>query len=1139
MKMKNIIYYIEFILSAALLFGAPLSAHAQKDRYLIEGEAFQFKGKWSVESNSDCMGGKMLRLNGGGSDSEEYDALTAIHIWEEGEYTVWVRAADFGKQQGTRLFRLSINGTPMKEAGRHGYEGFRWENVGQIYLERGLTLLSLHDTRKNFGRCDAILLIKDAGLDPNSTDRKETGKWRRNPAVIETEAPGDMMISPSADVPSGIPAEVTAENDLIRVSFVRSADGYSFFCRTEINVNGSWRRFLDNSEDHKVFLITSSGSHVDNDRFFPAWENGPSKRTFVFGKKEYSARTDGDIMNPFYSGNLSEAIPVKVRQVSERCIETEYLTRNGSSMTGLWKIPEKGCHIELELTCIPATDGMYSMGVAAFQPIGTENAGNILMPPMFQYRRYPEEPVMLMSSMMQQPLAATEAISVTGDTMTSFVSGDDTTFPLEWGSVDYSPIGFSIKNWDNMIQPVAFAPVMGMADSKAIAGQPMTRKFIIGALNDGWTQALGYISDNLYKVSDYRKQTGTSLTDCIFSMIDLMSDEEFGGWDKSLKGFYDIEGNPETAPTVVHAAPLAILSAAAITDDEDFYISRALPTIEYTLSRSGYRWAEDIVPSGYNKNSESLVLNPFRSQFTTSCYEGINRLTQGLNPWISDIALPDGKLRNASGYSTRPQSWVQALSAYRMTGDEKWLKESIATADRYIATNIYCNTETPIRYMSFYNATVYAPWWNLIDLYEETGEQKYLDAAMYGAANTIAGTRSFPAVKDSLQTIHPGGHYEGNTTMWWKGKEKFRLGYPRTDGDSPEKKVEEWVVSPVGLGFEQPGTYFLRTPGKQVRPVFMSSWAPHLLRLYHYTGKQIYLTYARNAVIGRYSNYPGYYATGFTDITMSPEFPYKGPDVSSIYYHHIPPHFAFTWDFLMTEMIDRSEGNIYFPYSLQEGFVWFANRIYGGGKGRIFKDGNVSIWMRRGLVDMDNPTVNYVTAKSDRNFWILLSSESEKEEKVRIHIDRNLTGISGDRAKVFDKEGKDSETGISADSTLTIILPSKGFAAISLQREDKKPHYDLEPLEDGMRVTDSGTEFGKLFVFRIRSPFGWDSIYGFAETGPAEGMSMEAECNGRICKVSGYPFEWSFLKINPEEKAVIKLTLKTDGHPDIIKEIKL
>ena len=62
----------------------------------------------------------MLRLNGGGSLDEQFDALTVVNIMEEGDYNVWVRSADYDKLPGTRLFRLSVDEKPMKESGKHG-----------------------------------------------------------------------------------------------------------------------------------------------------------------------------------------------------------------------------------------------------------------------------------------------------------------------------------------------------------------------------------------------------------------------------------------------------------------------------------------------------------------------------------------------------------------------------------------------------------------------------------------------------------------------------------------------------------------------------------------------------------------------------------------------------------------------------------------------------------------------------------------------------------------------------------------------------------------------------------------------------------------------------------------------------------
>ena len=98
-----------------------------------------------------------------------------------------------------------------------------------------------------------------------------------------------------------------------------------------------------------------------------------------------------------------------------------------------------------------------------------------------------------------------------------------------------------------------------------------------------------------------------------------------------------------------------------------------------------------------------------------------------------------------------------------------------------------------------------------------------------------------------------------------------------------------------------------------------------------------------------------------------------------------------------------------------------------------------------------------------------------------------------------------------------------------------------QPLQHGMKVIDGGETFGKIFLFRIRSPFGWDSVYGFAETAPQKGrkLSVSVRCNGEETTVSGYPFEWSFLKLGLDEKAVVSMTFREEGKADRTEEITL
>lgn len=1125
--MKATIFFLLMVFSCRIF--------AQHDAYLIEAESFQFKGKWFVEKHRDCFGGGMLRVAGGGSSEESADAMTLLDIWEAGTYTVWVRSADYLQQPGTRLFQLSVDENPMEISGKHGGEGFAWEKVGHVELAKKKVLLRVHDTRRNFARCDAILLLKDDKINPNEVERQTVGKWRKNPYTTKAITSSYENLSLSLSLTEQATPIAKIENSDIRVSFVKGgAENNAILCKTEINVNGQWRQYFSQAEDHKLLLLKADTNAISHPEFFPSWEKSELKQSFEHEGKTFEVQDAQDKMNPYGAGQISEAIPVMVNRFDDRTIEVQYITKDRSSIMGYWHIPEKGSHIEVTIMARLEDDGMYSMSLAAFQGVSESKVSNVLLPPMFQYRRVSKKPQMLLSSMMQQPLAIVETDTDMGK-LSSFICADLSSLTNDWGSSSYAPLGFSLHNAYQEIQPVAFSPVLGMADSKVSKGGTLQSRFILGVLPSGWDEAMTYISEEIFKVSDYRKQTETSLTDALFNITDLMLNDDAGGWNDGLKGFYDIEGDPETAPTVVHATPLAVVAGAVVSQDEDLYLKRALPTIEYTLSRSGYRWAKDIVPTGYNRTAESLKLNPFKSQFNTSYYEGLNAMLGELNPWLKEVAMPGDTVRKTSGYSVPTLPWVQALSAYRLTGQKKWLDEATSTAKRYVNHKIYTNTETPLSKMPFYNTTFYAPWWDLIDIYEETKDKFFLEAAQYGAAHTIAGIRSYPHVADSLMTIHPQNQYEGNTNLWWKDKEKYRLGFPRKEGDALEKEVPSELVSPVGLGFEQPSTYFLTAKDKLVRPVFMSSWAPHLLRLYQYTQQPIYETYARNAVIGRFANYPGYYATGYTDMTMKNDFPYRGPDVSSIYYHHIPPHWAFVWDYLVTEAVQRSKGNITFPYSKQEGFVWFANRIYQG-KGQVFDDGNARLWMKKGLVEINSPEVNYITAVSDKNLWIILNNEATSDKQIAVKINTEEGMELSSSADLYTQDGKKNKVE-EEEGIYNVVVPTKGICAIAVPLTALSQPAIGMPLKKGMQIVDLGKELGKAYIFRIRSPFGWDSIYGYAESGPLKNASFRIVCNGEEKEVKEYPFESSFYKLSVDQPIRIEVSGSVDGKSTGTKEV--
>jgi len=1126
-----------YVVIAYAVFGIRQACAQKYVHHLIEAEDFQFPASWTIGKEAGTNVSGKGALLGANNKAVTADALTVIAIKTKGNYVVWTRSRDYAQNNpGTRRYQLYVNEKLMaKESGVHLHEGYEWEKVGAADLDLGETVLRLKNTKLNFARCDAIFLTTDAGFDPNKMNAS-LSTYALKPVWVKESGPGLNGEPPFTFVKKG-KSLGGLQNNNIRISFDEAIDSKSGKTRivatTHILQDKIWLGLNDKVEAHRIFLLADKQAKIEFGAYFAFWKNSKSLTDFVVKGKSYQTMDQNGAKNPFLSGELMLCEMKAVKQVSAEELLVTYVTGNGDEVSGSWKLKPGMSHYELKLSYTAKEPGYYSFVVSAFQDTPEINVNNVQLPPMFNYKRLPEGPMLIPGAMTPQPLAIVE-VNQNKKPLSYFVTGSLTDFPLDWTKDITSRIGFSLKNEFNKVQPIAFAPVLGLADSKLSAGQSLTRSFNLGAVSDKWNGALEYISNSIYKVSDYRTQDSTSLTNAVFNIIDLIKNEKAAGWSTPLKGFFDIEADPKVAPTVAQSAPLAVISAAVIARDEALYISRALPTIEYTLSRSAFRWAK-AVGAPYNPTEASLELNPYKNvQFNTAYFESLAQLLEYKNPWILGVAMPDQQPRKLSGYSVNLPAWTQELAAYRLTKDKKWLNVAVSNAKEFIAKEVYGQKTNLLTAQPFYNTSFYPYWWDLTDLYEVSKDKTFLNAAEYASYFTLAGIRSYPLVEDKMQLIHEGDEYEGNTNLWWKDGEKFRLGFPRKKGDVKAKEVPQSLVSPVGLGLEQPITFFL--PKKNVRHIFMSTWAPHLLRLSADTERKIFEIYARNSIIGRFTNYPGYYATGYTDLTYRENYPYKGPDINSIYYHHISPHLAFSLDFLVTEAVQRAKGLISFPWGKQEGFVWFNNRIYGGGKGTVYDDKNVKIWLKKGLVTLNNPSVNYLTGISDDRFWVVLLNESAQEQDMELSLDLREIGVKNTGIKQYGAAIAEPGSVVMQGNKLNVKIQGKGIRAYSFPLASIQAAKELAPIKNGLQEVDLGAPWGKLYAFRIRSPFGWDSVYAYLSTASAPGAEVELELNGDVPTLEkrvAYPFEWSFTRLDPAKPISINLKLKRKGSNEI------
>lgn len=134
----------------------------------IEAEDFVYSNNWIIERDIEQT--KVLKgftLRDPNRGLEELTARTDIIVNEAGHYKLWVRSRDFDTQQGSRRFKVLVNGEESaQEFGTHGVNGYAWQPGGTFILSQGINTFNLFDLSQYHARCDRILLTTDMDFVP-------------------------------------------------------------------------------------------------------------------------------------------------------------------------------------------------------------------------------------------------------------------------------------------------------------------------------------------------------------------------------------------------------------------------------------------------------------------------------------------------------------------------------------------------------------------------------------------------------------------------------------------------------------------------------------------------------------------------------------------------------------------------------------------------------------------------------------------------------------------------------------------------------------------------------------------------------------------------------------------------------------
>lgn len=930
-----------------------------------------------------------------------------------------------------------------------------------------------------------------------------------------------VTISPVVDRP-GAETLGKLENEHLKISFVAATRGGKASTRPLIQVRTpSGRVDVPVDASAESYQVVSAPETVKMEipirGFYPRWPDAAK------GKSQ-GPRIIWD------AGKNHEAIVSSVEQVNPQQLKLRFHPLPVGSLEALWTLAPGGKSVKVSLAFTPTQNGQFSLGYFLFNRKPLDQVDEVLMPMLVNAKRFPSEEYTLLQTQAPTPMSLMQV-----GPLSWAVSGDPDSTPFEFPVPAKSHYGLHIRNPQGQVQPSIYGPLVGTPESLAQPGQPVKFDFRVLVQPGDWYAGYRTIADEIFGWRDYRRNGSGSLTDAALNMIDLYMDDAHGGWWERAKAPYQVESKNGST----QSSPLTALSLYRLTGDRNIYRRRSLPTLEFVLSRNGPHFSpipEDT--GGYAKGAMTGPVNIFGATVYAGMWEMVNRRT----PVLHDIAFPAGGIR-ASGtrqnFESHNQPFDEWLGRYLFTGDQASLDRAVRGADEYIARQITARPTRELGVNPFFLMAYVPTWEGLLRLYEVTKEKRFLDAAAFGARMVMTGMWTQPMPTDEQVKIHPNGYVHGDKLQLrlHKGTDQFRLGWPRQAGDAPERMAPAWQVSSIGLGFEQPTTYTYQTNGG--RMIMQAPWTSSFLRLATYTGDPQFETYARNAVVGRWNNYPGYYYTTFTDLLQNSRYPYEGPDVSFVYYHHIIVHLSWTLDYLVSEAGLRSSGAIKFPGLRQFGYAYFDNLVYGHAPGEVLGEKDVWPWLRRGLVSLDNPQINYLAAHNGKSFFLILMNENSAKESVRIKF--NPASINGGKTgftKARNLVAGNSEIALT-DNAATVQLEPLGWTALAVDglsidvpahRVPPPPKPSAEPgsvtveIENNMHLRAAAIQM---------EPGLWDAfVWSTAASGSLKEITLDWQAGNQTGTIKDvdYPYEFSVPVPNGETRFTFKTSgIKTDG----------
>ncbi len=778
--------------------------------------------------------------------------------------------------------------------------------------------------------------------------------------------------------------------------------------------------------EHVVYNVVSwevDPAHLPQDKLLKKVKAGAVLAGDGFDDSILKGSTENRTADLFYAGNATVETATSA-EITKDSLQFRFEDNPSFTITAALTLSDTHHEPVLTFHFQPHAQGYYSVGFTGMPEVKPSEFDEIWQPLIWQEKRFPN--TSFMTPAYQCTLPATMVL-FKGQCIALVADPEELPFdPLPL--LNNSRFGVAIRNATGNAQPMVFAPVFGGQGSLMKAGDSFDFKMRLVSSSHDCRDTYEQIAREIYGFSDCRHNAIASLNETLNNMLDYGMSE----YSRFVEGLKGCSYSTDVPGAVKNVSSLNPLNMALVTDNPDIYQRRAYPLMEYMLSREKFLFCLD-------RNQK--IQNPSRAMkgpcAPVTELTALHEIFQESNPVFLKLAEKKYGTEWASNRDVIESVgfWRNSLAVYRAGGEKAYLKKAMAGADAYLERRIDClqtDFNDPCAGGLFF-WTGFAPKWiELMDLYEQTGKRRYLEAAQAGARSFAMSVWMCPAIPEQEILVNK----DGEAPMYWYLKRK---GHRQMH--APEEKVPAWRLSEMGLTSESSGTC------NGHRAIFMANYAPWMLRLGYYANDAFLRDIARSAVIGRYRNFPGYHInTARTTVYEKVDYPLREHEelsVNSFHYNHVWPMMSMLFDYMVSDVFVRSKGQIHFPGQFIEGYAYLQNRFYGHKAGKWYGLKNVYLWMPKGILECDNVELNYLTARSGDKLLIAFTNQSNEEVTATVGLNRMLIGKLDGKTKQAKvrRQNHAQEYLLVDDGSFRVSVKAQGITAVEIEDVEIVPVF--------------------------------------------------------------------------------------------------